>query len=295
MPSDTVHRQEAAGPLSVLLEEFYEYDGAGKDRVLSAFRQADDRDVFPLLDQAVRNDEKDRLRNAAMEIYVALHARSLPFLLALLEDGNEQVRTFAGVMLGSMKLSGAVPGLIKALVDPDMNVKNAAAEALGKIGDRRAVEPLICALSTDMWLQFPAAIALGEIGDPRAVAPLVTLLPVPGSNIPAIQALGRLAHASALEPLAGFLEDEEQALREWSLEAVVEILTRNAPSSLPQLSTKAKELLVASLGPDRPSVRKNAAAALGWFKVREALPVLQSLLVDAELRDTARIALEKIG
>jgi HEAT repeat protein len=230
-----------------------------------------------------------------MEIYVALHARSLPFLLTLLEDGNEQVRTFAGVMLGSMKLSGAVPALIKALADPDMNVKSAAAEALGKIGDRRAVEPLICALSTDMWLQFPAAIALGEIGDPRAVAPLVTLLPVPGSNIPAIQALGRLAHASALEPLAGFLEDEEQALREWSLEAVVEILTRSAPSSLPQLSTKAKELLVASLGPDRPSVRKNAAAALGWFKVREALPVLQSLLADAELCDTARIALENIG
>jgi HEAT repeat protein len=285
--------REAAGPLSALLEEYYEYDGEGKERVLAAFRQAADPEVFHLLDLALRNDEKDRMRNAAMEIYVALHGRSLPFLISLLEDGNEQVRTFCGVMLGTMKHSGAVPALIKALTDPDMNVKHAAAEALGKIGDRRAVEPLICALSTDMWLQFPAAMALGEIGDPRAVAPLVTLLAMPGANVPAIQALGKLAHPSALGPLAAFLEDDEPALLEWALESVVETLTRNPPSELPPLSRKAKDHLIGSLNPDRPNLCKSAVIALGWFRVREALPALQGLQ-NSEMGESVRMAITKI-
>jgi HEAT repeat protein len=61
-----------------------------------------------------------------------------------------------------------------------MNVEHAAAEALGKMGDPRAVEPLIDALSTDMWLQFPAAIALGDIGDSGAVDQMISLLVMPG-------------------------------------------------------------------------------------------------------------------
>jgi HEAT repeat protein len=293
MQTGIIDKHEAAGPLPVLLEEYYDYDGEGKERVLAAFRQAADGDVFPLLDQALRNDEKDRPRNAAMEIYVALHGRSLPFLTGLLEDGNEQVRTFGGVMLGTMKDSGAVPALIKALADPDMNVKHAAAEALGRIGDRRAVEPLICALSTDMWLQFPAAMALGEIGDPRAVAPLVTLLSMPGANVPAIQALGKLAHPEALVPLTAFLEDDEPALLEWALESVVETLTRNSPSAVPPLSGKAKGHLIESLNPERPNVCKSAAIAVGWFKVREALPALKGLL-NSDMGEPARMAMARI-
>lgn len=295
MQAGTIEQHQPAGPLSVLLEEYYEYDGEEKDRVLAAFHHAQDTEVFPLLDLALRNDEKDRLRNAAMEIYVALGGRSLPFLIALLEDGNEQVRTFVGVMLGTMKHSGAVPALINALGDPDMNVKHAAAEALGKIGDRRAVEPLICSLSTDMWLQFPAAMALGEIGDPRAVAPLVTLLSMPGANVPAIQALGKLAHPAALEPLTAFLEDDEPALLEWALESVVETLTRNSPAAVPLLSRKAKDHLIESLNPDRPNLCKSAAIALGWFKVREAVPALTSLLQDMEMGEPARMAMARMA
>lgn len=284
--------------LNILLQTFYDQDAAGREQVIDAFRKADDQSVYPLLESAIRNNENDRIRNAAMEIYVALHGRSLPFLVALLSDANEEVRTFSSVMLGSIKDSRAVPAVIKALADVDMNVKHAAAEALGKIGDRRAVEPLIQALTTDMWLQFPAAIALGEIGDSRAVAPLVNLLSVPGSNVPAIQALGKLAHPEALKPLAGFLDDDEPALREWALEAVVETLSRNCSTvKVPALSDKGKQLLIDSLihDLDRPGVRKNGAVALGYFRVHEAIPALQALIRDRELGEAARLSLSRIG
>jgi HEAT repeat protein len=46
-------------------------------------------------------------------------------------------------------------------------------QALGKIGDPRAIDPLIGALSdTDLELRKAAAKALGKIGDPVAIDPL---------------------------------------------------------------------------------------------------------------------------
>lgn len=280
--------------LKVLLETFYDQDASGKERAIACFQDAPDEMVYLLLEKALRSNENDRLRNAAMELYVALRARSLPFLIALLGDEDEEVRTFSGVMLGAVKDSAAVPALIKALADQDMNVKHAAAEALGKIGDRRAVEPLIEGLATDMWLQFPAAIALGEIGDSRAVTPLISLLAMPGANVPAIQALGKLAHASSLEPLAAFLAADEPALREWALEAVVETFARNGVIAVPLISRSAKQFLIDSLTLDRPSVRRNAVIALGYFGVRECVTALRALTGDEELSEAARLSLSRI-
>ncbi len=284
-----------AQELLALLDVFYESDGPGKERVIAAFREASDPPAYAALEKGLRDNANDRARNAAMEIYVALGGRSLPHLLALLNDANEEVRTFSSVMLGSAKDSGAVPALIQALSDADMNVKHAAAEALGKIGDRRAVAPLIDALGTDMWLQFPAAIALGDIGDFRAVGPLVALLEIPGASAPAIQALGKLGDPSALEPLARFLDDDEPALREWAIEAVVETLSKNDPdTATPELSKKAEDLLMDTLKLDRPNARKNAAIALGYFRIQDAVPMLRGLLADEEMHEAARTAISRI-
>ena len=81
-----------------------------------------------------------------------------------------------------------VEGLIAALTDRNMDIRTRAAEALGDIGDERAVEPLIRALNdtTDypvfkVPLQVPcipidargeAALALGKIGGKTAAEAL---------------------------------------------------------------------------------------------------------------------------
>jgi HEAT repeat protein len=55
--------------------------------------------------------------------------------------------------------------------------RSAAAEALAKLGDPRAVEPLIRALGDiDSDVRGSAARALAKLGDPRAVEPLVRAL-----------------------------------------------------------------------------------------------------------------------
>lgn len=282
--------------MASLIKVFYEQGWAGKNRVSSAFKDKPDTLIYPVLEKTLRDNENAGLRNAAMEIYVTLGGRSLPPLCTLLRDSDEEIRCFAGVMLGDLKNKGCVPELIRALSDPDLNVKHAAAEALGKIKDTRAVESLIEALHTDMWLQFPAAVALGEIGDTRAVLPLTELLDTPGANVPAIQALGKIGDPSALNPLCTFLEADESSLREWALEAVAGLLVRDPDKKhAVSLSPKAEDTLLQILRSDSQKARRNAVVVLGCFRITGAVPALTGLLTDRDLREDALEAIVRIG
>lgn len=286
----------AADSLSPLLTVYYQKGRSGKERIIGLFRDKPDAVVFPALEQAIRNNADSNIRNAAMEIVIALKGRSVPPLLRFLRDADEEVRTFAGVMLGDIKDRAAVPDLVAALADPDLNVKHAAAEALGKIGDERAVDALINALGTDMWLQFPAAVALGELGSRRAIGPLLAMLDTPGANIPAIQALGKIGDPVALEHLGRFLEDEEPSLREWALEAVSGLLARTpAAADHMRISGKTADILTATLASESRKARRNAAIVLGCCKVKAAVARLTKLLADRDLREDALDALVRIG
>ncbi len=73
-----------------------------------------------------------------------------------------------------------VEGLIEALKHKDVDVRRKAAGALGRLGDARAVDPLIGILTDSgivlcedsLYLQGDVGRALGEIGDERAVEAL---------------------------------------------------------------------------------------------------------------------------
>ena len=73
--------------------------------------------------------------------------------------------------------SKSVPKLIKLLYSKDREIRIAAAQALGNIGDPAAVDSLISALKIhDNTLRKAITDALGSIGDPRAVEPLKEIL-----------------------------------------------------------------------------------------------------------------------
>ena len=69
-------------------------------------------------------------------------------------------------------------GLIKALgYQKDSGVRRAATFGLGKLGDVRAVEPLVGALrDVSPGVREGAVLALEAIGDVRAVEPLIDAL-----------------------------------------------------------------------------------------------------------------------
>jgi HEAT repeat protein len=82
--------------------------------------------------------------------------------------------------LGQIGDRRAVPALIEALKESSDELVTEAAEALGKIDDPRAADPLLNILQTRSGAQprllLAAATALGELREPRAIEPLADLL-----------------------------------------------------------------------------------------------------------------------
>jgi HEAT repeat protein len=90
-------------------------------------------------------------------------------LMQLLGDKEPSMRSSA---MEALEQAGeqAVLYLIDALEDERWIVREHSAETLGRISDRRAVEPLLFALEDDnVWVRKSAGEALSLIGDEQAV------------------------------------------------------------------------------------------------------------------------------
>src|SRR5262249_31644059 len=92
-----------------------------------------------------------------------------PDLVPLLADAEARIRRRASLAVGHVGLREGVGPLIKILGDSDPEVRQMAAFALGLIGDKTARDPLVPALADPAPLvQGSAAEALGLIGDATA-------------------------------------------------------------------------------------------------------------------------------
>jgi HEAT repeat protein len=149
---------------------------------IQAFKSQDNFAEIALepLIEALRNGDRkpDRCIRAA-EALGKIGEPAMEPLIKALRDRRVVVRRNAAEALGEIGDARAVDPLVKVLGDRNSDVRTTAAKALGKIGDERAVEPLIKALSDDYddWgVRERAARALGKIGDERAVEPLIRAL-----------------------------------------------------------------------------------------------------------------------
>ncbi len=183
----------------------------------------------------------------------------------------------------------AVPALIDALNDrghpnPTLPgyadvIPNFAAEQLGKLRDRRAVEPLIRCLQERPVRVHYAFGALGAIEDPRAVDALIACLNDKGNGVPlgAIGALAKIGDRRAFEPLLTLLDNEDfkaEAHRDRPTALGVRV---SAVSALGPLGDgRAFKILLRILESEEeaPEVREVAAIGLGQLGDRRAIPAL---------------------
>ena len=146
------------------------------------------------------NDPNPFSRKQAIKDLEKIGDKSVLSLLSdlLLNDRDSIVRhAVAQAFQKRLSDKSLVDVLIKALKDPDMYVRGAAAAALGIIKDTSAVDALCAALEDkESHVRWSAAIPLGKIGDKSAIASLKKLLNNPGEpgNV-------RIAAKEALEIL----------------------------------------------------------------------------------------------
>jgi len=126
-------------------------------------------------------------RAAALECFDSKDSRSVDNMIAIALHDPAPVaeRLEAIALIGESGRRAAVPALIPLIDSYQLTL--AAAVALGKLGDRRPVEPLIARLKRERFLERRAVFveSLSAIGDTRAASAIAAELgrdtPTPGS------------------------------------------------------------------------------------------------------------------
>ena len=220
---------------------------------------------------------------------IRYRSNTLQILIMTLGDESPVVRRTTVEALGLIGDKAAVDPLIHYLKDENSAVRWIAAKALGEIGDKAAVDPLIHALKDENSIvRWTATKALGKIGDKAAVDPLIHALKDENSVIrgTAVKALGEIGDKAAVDPLIHALKDENSAVR-WM-----------ATRALGKIGDKAAvDPLIHSLKDENSDIRETAAGALGEIGDKAAVDPLIHALKDENsiVRWMAAGTLGKIG
>lgn len=221
------------------------------------------------------------------------------FLISYLDDEVYSCIEGVGIaarILGVIKCRDGVDALIRCLNRSDydfygnlyprwVRAKINSAEALGLIGDIKAVKALIAGLKSPHASVRDAAVeALGRLRAPEAVKPLLTCLNDPDFTLNVVKALGAIADVRAVKPLINLLKARHPLQREYAAKALGNIGDR-----------RSVEPLISVLLDATVPVRASAAEALGQIGDLRAIAPLQRTLQDDDpsVREIARLALSR--
>jgi len=267
---------------------------------------------------ALRDVRKDVAADAARSLGRLGDRKSIPLLRTILDD-PEAVKDHniaSGVLcaLGELEAQEAVPRLLTVLESGASQLHGTAARALGRIGDRRAVGPLLPLLKREDTFQAAAA-ALRDLADPNSVPALMEAIDRRPStmNFDVYRALGRIGDRRAVPLLIEKLRHGDKNSRRNAAEALTEIGDRRAipammealrkhtiwyglpqcigiigdASCVPELRRLARE------GPWR--TRRLAIQSLGYLKARDAAGEIAEWLRTERIGFLRMAAAEALG
>lgn len=149
-------------------------------------------------------------------------------LAALAREGKETAERMQALQdLAASRDPRALAPILAGLKDQRMAVRWSAVEALGRLGNREAVPPLLALLHKEeayRWNRRLVVNALGELRDPRAVPALLDLLKDEDEFLRKVTlfALKKIGDPKAFLPLVAMLRDPEMWVRRTAQRLLVE-------------------------------------------------------------------------
>jgi HEAT repeat protein len=261
-----------------------------RGRVAEIFAINKDRNAAPALLEALQGEYFTVRSRAALALGKIGEPKAIQPLLQALKDTEAEVRIAACLALGSFKDPSTFDDMTNVLLDdPTIEVRQAAARALGNTGHPAALPYLLEALHDSYWWyerEYAASdllLAIEKMGV-TAVDPLIEALQDKEGTVRKFAAtlLGKLGDPRAIEPLSMALYDMHHEVGKVSAEAL-------APFGVP-----AVDVLAEALSHPEMWIRIHSIDALSKIKDRRVTPLLLEMLNDPE-REVKKQVIESLG
>jgi HEAT repeat protein len=261
-----------------------------RGRVAEIFAINKDRDAAPALLEALQGEYFTVRSRAALALGKIGEPKAIQLLLHALKDTEAEVRIAACLALGLFKDPSTFDDITNVLLDdPKIEVRQAAAQALGNTQHSAALSYLLEALHDSYWWyerEYAARdllLAIEKMGA-AAVNPLIEALQDKEGTVRKFAAilLGKLGDPRAIEPLSMALYDMHHEVGKVSAE------------SLAQFGVPAVDVFVEALSHPEMWIRIHAIAALSKIRDARVTPILLEMLNDPE-REVKKQVIESLG
>lgn len=234
--------------------------------------------AVPALLDALQGEYFTVRSRAALALGKIGDQKALPHLLHALKDSEDEVRVAACLALGLFKDPSTFDEITNVLLDdPQIEVRQAAAKALGNTGHPAATPFLMEALHDSFWWferQYAAVDLLQAIEKmgKAAVDPLINALQDKEGTVRkfAAELLGKLGDSQAIEPLGMALYDLHHDVGSAAAE------------SLAKFGAPAVDVLIEALSHPEMWIRIHSIRALGKIQDYRVTSVLLEMLNDPE-------------
>ena len=226
----------ATAPLTELL---YHASRELAFEIAEALAYLDDDETIPPLMDILRSEDPEA-RSIALRGIVKQGAAALPHLTHALSNNSWVTRSMAAKALGLIQDHRAIEPLIETLHDPDSSVCIAVVHALAKFPADHVLKPIAGMLRHDHQpVRLSTVEALGQLGDSRAIPSLIDALTYEewSKRAPILQSLATLGRQETALLIEG-LSSENPRLR-IGLTEVFQIL--NVPEAVEPLIDRLDE------------------------------------------------------
>lgn len=239
----------------------------------------DERAYSPLLEISQEQDVEDDARRA----FVFIGRKKPESLLRLFETESVYQKRFICEVAAAIASPLYYPVFENLLRDDDGHIRSIAAAGLARIGDLKAIKPIMDLLADPYEdVQENAVEALSFLGSWLSVGELISMLresnPLLRKN--AALLLGRIAAREAVPALGFAMKDGNVDVRKACVEALSLLKTEDSV-----------RFLVLALTDEEPDIRVSSALSLGRIGGEGVFEALSLLLSDSD--DSVRAAVSK--
>ncbi len=265
--------------------------------------------IRPLIEILEDTSEYQIVRNTAAEALVKMDSSAIEPLIYILGNRNENIREYAMKTLVKIGLP-SLDLIIYALENGNSNIRLSSIIILGKVGDIRAIDPLVNILSTcNKELFNEAVMALMKIDINHAVNRLIRMFTDADLNARGIAARTLLSMGSAsVLPLTELLENMDSDIRYNAAETLEKIgwkpenefnmiyflIAKKQWEKLASFGSMAVNYIIKLLEDENADIRMEAVEVLVKIGSSSVDPLINRL-GDRNIKINVADALTKIG